>query len=171
MAQPMKVEMRLSGVDGVLATLHSLPAEVVSKRGGPVKSALRKGAVVILKAEQANLRSIMGHQVNGERRESTGFLLKNLIVTRGRAPKTGKGERYIVRVKRKIYPDRSKAASTTTTLNAARLEYGTSDQDAEPFVRPAVQTKGREAISVIEAELLRGLDRIVSRLAAQNKGR
>ena len=38
----MKVEFKLQGVDGVLATLQSLPAEVVSKRGGPVKAALRK---------------------------------------------------------------------------------------------------------------------------------
>jgi hypothetical protein len=63
----VKVEIQLTGLDGVLATLQSLPAEVVSKRGGPVKAALRKGALVILKAEKANLQAVMGHLVDGER--------------------------------------------------------------------------------------------------------
>ena len=40
----MKVDVKLTGVAGVLKTLSSLPAEVVSKRGGPVKAALAKGA-------------------------------------------------------------------------------------------------------------------------------
>lgn len=165
----MKVELRLTGMDGVLATLQSLPAEVVSKRGGPVKSALRKGALGILKAEQANLRAVMGHQVDGEQRASTGLLLKNLIASRGKAPTSGKGERYLVRVKRRNYVRKGKIV--TTQQNAARLEYGTSKQPAEPFIRPAVQARGQEAIVTIERELLAGIDKVVKKLAAQNAKR
>ena len=52
----MKLEMNLQGTEGVLATLRSLPPELVSKRGGPVKTALRKGAQVIRKQAAADLR-------------------------------------------------------------------------------------------------------------------
>ena len=41
---PDLIRLEVSGIDGVLDTLKSLPAEVVSKRGGPVKLALAKGA-------------------------------------------------------------------------------------------------------------------------------
>lgn len=53
----MKVEMKISGVDGVLNTLRSLPSEIVSKRGGPVKLALAKGARFLRDKEKAALRS------------------------------------------------------------------------------------------------------------------
>lgn len=39
----------LHGLDDVLDTPKSLPPEIASKRGGPVKSALRKGGVVVRK--------------------------------------------------------------------------------------------------------------------------
>ncbi len=53
-----RTEVKISGIDGVLALLQQLPAEVVSKKGGPVKAALRKGARVILAAAQANLKMV-----------------------------------------------------------------------------------------------------------------
>lgn len=167
----MKVEVNLTGVEGVLATLQSLPAEVVSKRGGPVKSALRKGAVVILKAEQQHLRAVMGHQSDGQHVEATGFLLKHLIATRGKPPVDSKGERYLVRVKNAIYQGRRGGRPVTTRQNAARLEYGTSKQPAEPFIRPAFLANAAKAISTIEMELGKAIDRVVNKLAAQNKGK
>jgi HK97 gp10 family phage protein len=167
MAEGLKIEMQLTGLNGVLETLKSLPPEVVSKRGGPVKAALRKGANVILKAEKANLRAVMGHEVDGEKRLSTGLLLKNLIATRGK-PKFN-GERYIVRVKRKKYQRKGKDVSTVKV--AQLLEYGSSKQKAEPWIRPAFTSKAAEAIRTIEAELLKGVDKVVRKLAAQNKGK
>lgn len=166
----MKIEMRLHGVDGILKTLQSLPAELVSKNGGPVKSALRKGAIVILKQERLNLQAVLSNQTASERSESTGLLLKNLIASRGKAPSTGKGERYLVRVKSRTYP--GKTGKPTTTLKTAQLlEYGSSNQPAEPFIRPAFNAKAREAITTIEVELRKGIDRVVKKLAQQNAGR
>jgi HK97 gp10 family phage protein len=168
----MKAEMKLQGLDGVLDTLRQLPAEVVSKRGGPARAALRKGAVVIHKQELANLRAVLGHQKDGVARESTGLLLKNVVVTRGKEPKDTKGERYLVRVRRKVYPGRSgKSAGqkATTTLAAAQLlEYGSSQQPAEPWIRPAFESRAREAIATVETEMLKGIDRITKKLAKQN---
>lgn len=169
--------MKLTGLDGVLATLQSLPPEVVSKRGGPVKSALRKGALVILKAEKINLQAATSNATSSGKRESTGLLLKNLIASRGKPPIGGKGERYLVRVKRKVYtitPEgraRTKKSITSTIANAQRLEYGTSHQPAEPFIRPAFLANAQTAILTIERELVAGIDRVVKQLAAQNRGR
>jgi HK97 gp10 family phage protein len=160
------VEIKLTGLDGVLDTLKSLPPSVVSKRGGPVRAALRKGAVVILKQAQANLQAATLSQ-DGDKVQSTGLLLKNLVVTRGKAPKSGNGERYLVRVKRKGYG----RGDVTTLKTANLLEYGSSNQPAEPWLRPAFSSRAREAILTVEAELLKGIGRIVKKLAAQNKGK
>lgn len=166
----MKVELRLTGMDGVLDTLKSLPPEVVSKRGGPVRQALRKGALVILKQQQANLQAAMASSTSEGARLATGLLLKNTVVTRGKAPSDGKGERFLVRVRRKAYP--RKGGKPVTTLKTAHLlEYGSSQQPAEPWIRPAFAAKARDAIATTQTELLKAIDRIVKKLAARNKGR
>lgn len=158
--------MKLAGLDGVLATLQSLPPEVVSRRGGPVKYALRKGALVILKQEKANLHAATANTTDSE---STGLLLSSLIASRGKAPTSGKGERYLVRVKRKTYMRKGKAVTTLATANL--LEYGSSKQAAEPFIRTAFAAKAHESIKTIERELVAGIDRVVKKLAAKNKGK
>lgn len=165
------MEVKLTGLDGVLDTLRQLPPEVVSKRGGPVKSALRKGAVVILKAEKANLQAAVANSGDDGKRYSTGLLLKNLIASRGKAPTTGKGERYLVRVRRKTYPGRSGGKPVTTLATAQLLEYGSSQQPAEPWIRPAFLANARRAIETIEAETVREVERIAAKLGAANKGR
>lgn len=161
----MKMEMNVSGLDGVLDTLKSLPAEIVSKRGGPVKLALAKGARLIRAEAAKNLRASIA--INGE--QSTGLLEKNLVVTRGKAPNDGNGERYLVRVRRKAYPDRKdKSGAVTVRKTGSFLEYGSSTQPATPWLRPAVESKGQEAINVIVADLKKRIDSTVKKLARQN---
>lgn len=162
------VELKLSGLDGVLNTLQSLPKEVVSKRGGPVKSALRKGALVILREAKLNLAHSTSN-LTEDGAESTGLLQKSVIASRGKAPIGVNGERYLIRVKRNTYTRKGKAVTTLKT--AQILEYGSSKQPAEPWLRPAFQTKAREAISTVERELVKGIDRIVKKLAAANRGK
>lgn len=165
----MRVEMNLAGVDGVLKTLQRLPPEIVSKRGGPVKLALAKGARLIRDEAKKNLTAQLAA---GD--ESTGLLLKNIIASRGKAPLSGKGERYLVRVRRKTYPGRpsdGKGGVVTTRKTAMWKEYGTEDQVATPWLRPAVQQKGATAISVITKDLTRRIDIVVKKLAAQNGGK
>lgn len=163
----MQAELKLSGVEGVLKTLQSLPPEVVSKRGGPVKAALRKGALVILKQEQANLQATTANTTDPQ---STGLLLKSLIASRGKPPSSGKGERYLVRVKRKTYT-RKDGKPVTTLQTANLLEYGSSQQPPEPWIRPAFHQRAAEAIRTTEAELVKRLNAIVRKLARQNKGK
>lgn len=160
----MKTTVQISGDTQVLALLRSLPPQVVSKRGGPVRAALRKGAVVIHKQARANLLTATHNATASGRAESTGLLHKNLVVTRGKAPADGKGERYLVRVRRKAYPDRS-GAVTTTLKTAQLLEYGSSQQPAEPWLRPAFEARAREAIAVAVASLDAAIAKIVAKLA------
>ena len=166
----MKAEMQITGLDGVLAMLSALPPEVVSKRGGPVRKALRRGAVVLLNEARTNLAAAVARTADPEEKTSTGLLQKNLVVTRGKAPTDGKGERYLVRVRRKQYPDRK--GEPVSTLKAAQLkEYGRENQPAAPWLRPAFAAKAEQAIRVVETEMLTSISRAVAALAAKYRGR
>jgi hypothetical protein len=165
----MQVDLKLTGLDGVLATLRALPPEIVSKRGGPVRVALRKGALVVHAQAKANLQARIDAQGDDGQKLSTGLLLKNLVVTRGKAPTGGRGERYLVRVRRKTYE--RKGQPTTTLKTAQIMEYGSQKQAAQPWLVPAFKATAARAIGTVQAELLRAIDRAVKRLAQQNKGR
>lgn len=161
----MKVEVKLSGVDGVLQTLRGLPAEIVSKRGGPVKASLAKGARFLRDREQDNLRAVLEP---GD--ESTGLLAQNIIASRGKPPTSGRGERYLVRVKRKMYPGRK--GEQVSTLKSAQLkEYGSEKQPARSFIRKTVQQHGAQTIEIVTTDLAGRVQKIVAKLAAQNRGR
>lgn len=161
----MKVEVQLSGVEGVIATLRSLPAEVVSKRGGPVKLALAKGARLLRDEAKANLRAAI--DIRGS--DSTGTTVKSVIASRGKPPFDGKGERYLVRVKRATF-DNALGEKTSTLMTANLLEWGSVHQPATPWLRPAVLAKGQQVINVVTADLVRRIDLVVRKLAAQNSG-
>ena len=157
----MKVEMSITGAVGIINLLHSLPAEVVSNRGGPVKLALAKGARFLRDQERHNLRQVIEP---GE--ESTGLLEENIIASRGKAPTGGNGERYLVRVKRKMYPGRT--GEQVSTLKSAQLkEYGSAHQPARSFIRRTVQESGGRAINIVVDDLATRLDRLVKKLAKQ----
>lgn len=157
-----RVDLQLSGLDDALRLLQQLPPEIASKRGGPVRRALRKGAVVLFKEAQRNLQASVARSADAAKSESTGLLLKNLVVTRGKEPTGVKGERYLVRVRSKSYA--RKGAKVTTLKTAQLLEYGSSQQPAEPWLRPAFQAKAREAIATVERELMKDIDRAVRKL-------
>jgi len=184
-AADVKVELKLTGLDGVIETLKSLPPEIVSKRGGPIKQALRKGAVVIAKQEKLLLLASLGTK-DGSLDEVTHLLEKSIIVSRGKPPIGGNGERYLVRIKRQTYGERDEKGKlvkarragkkgngkAVTTLQTAQLkEYGSSHQTAEPFIRPAFLSKAEKAIRTVETETIRAIERVSKKLLDQNKGK
>jgi hypothetical protein len=156
----VKVEVKLEGVENTLRLLQSLPPEIVSKRGGPVKLALAKGARLLRDEAKRNLQTAIAQ--GGD--VSTGLLVQNVIASRGKAPTGSKGERYLVRVRRKTYPDR-KGDPVTTRKTASLLEYGSDTQNATPWLRPAVQSKGAEVIRVVTDDLNRRIEVVVKKLA------
>ncbi len=160
---------RVEGLAGVLDTLKQLPPELVSKNGGPVRTALRKAAVLIQKQAQANVQSIMDTpNAGGMPAESTGLLLKNIITQRIKPPRGQKGERFMVRVRKKRYDGGADWKPRNTAQIGALLEQGTETRQAMPWMRPAFESKKAEAVAVFERELPAAIDRIVKKLAKQN---
>ncbi len=176
----MQFEMKISGLEGLLDLLKNLPEEVVSKNGGPVKAALKDGAYVIHKEAITRLDAVVSNQTTADGRLSTGLLQNNVIVSRGKKPFGSNGERYLVRVRRKTYnraAERNaegrkakKEAAVTTLKTAQILEYGSSKQPKEPWLRPAFLSKAEEAIKVTTDSLVKRLDKVVAKLA-RKKGR
>lgn len=159
--------IELKGLEGVVQALQALPAEVVGQGGGPVKRALRKGAVPILAQVQANLRNVLAQQHKAGKlvdAQSTGLLLKAARITRGKPPLDQKGERYLVRFSRLRYPDR-KGKVVTTLKSGQILEYGSEKQPPRPYIRPAYLSRAVQALRIVESELMREIDLITRRLA------
>jgi hypothetical protein len=118
-------------------------------------------------AGPANLRAVTNNQTASGEKESTGLLAKSIVVTRGKAPTTGNGERYLVRVKGKTYARKGKVVTTKKT--AQLLEYGSSKQPAEPWLRPAFASKATEAINTVVRELPKEIDKAAQKYLNKRK--
>lgn len=174
----MKYELDIKGLDGVLKTLESLPAEIVSKAGGPVKNALRKGAKIFREEELTRFKQLVNQ--NGEN-DTTGLLEKSIIIKRSRPNQIGaKGERYIVTFAKNIYfkslarkikaLSKGNKSETVTVLKTAQLfEYGSSHQPPRKFIYPAFTSKAGEVMDVIRDDVKNRVDSLVRKLAKQNK--
>ncbi|MGX2089254.1 hypothetical protein [Xanthomonas axonopodis] len=160
----MKVDIKLDGIGDVVGLLQYLPAEVVSKRGGPVKLALAKGARFLRDRAKENLQ----RQITADGDDSTGTTVKAVIASRGKAPTGTKGERQLVRVRRVSFVN-AKGARTSTRRAAQLMEYGSALQPARPWLRPAVQRRGSQVIDIVTEDLLTRLDRLTKKLAKQSR--
>jgi len=163
----VKFEMKIEGLDGVVDTLRSLPPEVVSKRGGPVKLSLAKGARFMRDRARENLKRQIAM---GPTTRSTGELEKRVISSRGKKPFGTKGERYLVRVKKRDYLN-ADGVRTNPLMTANLMEYGSAHQPARPWLRPVVADHGAAVVTMVSADLKRRVDKVVSQLAAKNRGR
>ena len=155
------MQLNVTGLDGVLETLKQLPAEVVSKRGGPVKLALAKGARMLKDAAKVTLAAA----VAADGSDSTGETVKALVAQRGKY--RGQGERYVVRVKSKAYVSARKG-KTTTVRTGNLLEYGSKQQRATPWLRPAAEANAQRIVDTVNTELLARVDRLVKAIARAN---
>jgi len=185
----MKVDVKLEGLDGVLKTLQSLPPEVVSKRGGPVRLSLAKGARVLRNEAQKNLRTSIEAPGKTKITNRTGFTEKNVVAMRKDPPVGMKGERFIVTVRpvnhpsaRRVKRTSRRSAKSKRKVRARKerqvqandiafmFEFGTSQQEPLPWLKPAFLSKASESIEVVRTDLISRVDRIVRKLAAQNSG-
>jgi HK97 gp10 family phage protein len=149
----------VSGLEGILDTLKALPPEIVSKRGGPVRVALRKAAIVVQNEAKDNVQRIIDAPNVGGRRESSGNLKKAIIVSR-KKPRGGlKGEFYALRVRRGAKNPRG----VTANKYGGILEFGYEGVSAKPWLRTAFETKKQEALDTFVSEMKRGLGNAVKR--------
>lgn len=156
----------IEGLDDVLRRLRALGPEA-SKRGGPVRAAVRKGAVVIANEAKANVRRIVATPNIGGSDVSTGMLEKSIKPIRAKTPERYRGETYFVTV-----PKRARYAitpKTPTGIGVATvgkmLEYGTSKRKPMQWARPAFHAKKQEAVTVMTDELVKGIARLERKLA------
>jgi HK97 gp10 family phage protein len=160
--------VRIEGLEGVMRSLQQLPAEVVSKNGGPVRSALAMAARMMRDATQAKLQAVIDQPNVGEQPpESTGLLKQNIVAKRGRLGRGEKGELYSVNVRRKSYPD-AKGKRVTTPQVARLLEYGTEQRQPYPFIRPAFDENKGKVLTIFTSEINKKLVGIWKKLARQN---
>lgn len=152
------VQLKVSGLDGVLETLRQLPPEIVSKGGGPVKLALAKGARMLRDAARENLARV------ADTEESTGLLEENVVSKRG---KMVGGEKQIVTVRNKLYPGRSAKGAATTRKSAHLLEYGSKRQAATPWLRPAAAANWQRIVDAVSSDLVRRVNLIKRKLGVK----
>jgi HK97 gp10 family phage protein len=163
----MKIDFNISGAEGLIKTLRQLPPELVSKRGGIIRRAASKGINVIRNQARINLRA---RTMSNE--ESTGFTAKNVISKRAKMPAGQNGERYLVTVKYADHPTSRgiyKRNKIKANDIAFMLEYGTSNQPAEPWLRPAYESKKEEVVNTAIKEVSSGIAKVVEKLSRQNK--
>lgn len=168
--------VRIEGLRGVLETLKQLPAELVSKRGGPVAGAIREALKPMQEEAKANIRGIVAEPNEGDLpTDSTGLLEQNIVIAR--ASKMEKnGETFRLRIRKKVYPrDSSKPKAkgrrdkrATTPQVGRLLEYGTEKMRAKPWLRPAFEAHRRSSLDIFAREMNTRLQRIVKKLERQN---
>lgn len=156
-----EIKFSLVGVDNVLKTLKSLPPEVVSKNGGPVRSAMAKGAKYMMEREKEELGRVL--ELRAEKKLSTGLLKKNIVYRRGKNDRF-KGERYVVKVSQRQYVRTSGDKKVSTRKTAHILEYGSVKQTATPFIRPTFEKNKEKVFSIIMSELDKKIAIVVKKL-------
>src|SRR5690606_10247095 len=112
------------------------------------------------------LRIVQTPNKGGEPTKSTGLLWGHAIRTY-RAKNMEHGERYIVRVSRQKYPPHR--GDVTAPQVGALLEKGTEDREPMPWLRPAFEANKHKVLEEFTHQLRTRLNRIVKRLARQNK--
>lgn len=147
--------VHIKGLDELLKTLKALPPEIVSKRGGPVRAALRKAAAVVQKEAQENVDRLVQ---DGETAESTGTLRKALIVSR-KKPGNFKGERFWLRIKRGA---KNPKGVTANTYGGA-LEFGDDRAPAKAWMRKAWEAKKEQALDTFLREIPKAIDAAIKR--------
>lgn len=175
----MAVEpFRIEGLAGVLKTLEELPAEIVSKAGGPVRQGLRAAMRMMAEEVRENLRRIIREPNCNGQNKSTGLLLENIRVGSFRL-RGQNGEAQRVYIRKKRYPPRrvdtkprkEGGPKPVVTPQVARLlEYGNEKLNPpKPFLRPAFNQNKERAVNIFETELKRRIDLVQKRLARKNR--
>lgn len=162
----MAGNVRIEGLDGVLDALKALPPELASKRGGPARAALARGAKVI--RDDARRRVPV----------ATGAVRDNIVMKRDTRPdRYGANERYTVGVRggAKRYANtkrnRRKGRAGQEYVTAGNtyywrfLEFGTAKMAARPFLRPAFESQKDRALAAIVDGLTAGIQRIAKKVA------
>ena len=148
----MRTTVTITGLDQLLVRLKALPAEVASKNGGPVRSAVRKAANVIRDEMRRNMAAEIA-KPNEVPYQETGRLMKSIRSATGKM--RGKGESYKVGVMTSKY-----SSGLSTKRVGGYMEYGTVKYHSNAPLRTAWAAKKDEALTVMTVELEKGIARL-----------
>lgn len=156
----------LRGLDDVLAKLKSLPPEIVSRRGGPVKSALRKGGNVVRDEWRSQVQRIVDTpNADDLPSKSIGLLKKSIIATRHPRPHEFQAnEAYTVRIKGKQFYPPVRGERVSAGQVGKLLEIGTERRAAMPWATPGYMASRQRALDTVVTELSKGVQRVIRKL-------
>ncbi len=164
----MDSSVRVQGLDGLLDAMRRLPPEIVSKNGGPARTALARGA------------RRMRDEVRANAPERTGFLKSQIVTLRSPRPQAyGGSELYSIGVKGGA---RARYANTRRNRGKGRVgktyekpsnafywrfqEFGVPSRNIPPlaFFRRSLRKLAEPVIDQFADDLRRSLDRITRKL-------
>lgn len=157
--------VQVVGLNELLTKLKTLPAELASKRGGPVRAALFQAAKVVR------------DEARQDAPRRTGSLAANIVAKRNPHPEAHRAnEEYgimVSSIKRK-YADTARNRRKGRVGKSYRvagpayywrfLEFGTRKMTARPFLRPAFDRTKSHALDVFTRALASGIDKLVAKL-------
>ena len=144
------LKVKVHGLSDLAAKLKALPAEVASKRGGPLGRALRDAGKVI--GDEAKRGYQTMPKLDSDNRDDytrTNNLAESVRVKRDRNA-TDVTERIVVRPYARYY---------------VPVEFGSELMPARPELRKAFETKKFEALGIFKTKLAIGIERAARKAA------
>jgi HK97 gp10 family phage protein len=130
------IEQKFEGFKELADQLRALPAELVSRSGGPLRAALQKSAKLII------------DDAKGRAPKDTGVLQKGIRVKRVPNPPAGVTERVAIKPRAFYWH---------------MVEFGTEKMPAQPFMRPAFEAKKVAVVEAFRDELGKAIQRAIKR--------
>jgi len=139
------ITIRVDGLSALGERMRGLSAKVANKVSA---RATGKAGALVKRAAKTNLRA---------RSVETGLLERNVIVKKVPKSRTTLTSEHIVTVKKAVYPQNSEGGRRTTRRVGVFKEFGTVDQAAEPWLRPALDRNIQPAIQAMKDALEAGI--------------
>lgn len=159
-----RIGVELTGVRELVNTLHALPVELDKSK--VIYRALHDGARIV-KAEAKSLAPVL--QDAREQRRRPGELRSGITQMASRTEDNA----VVIRVRNRGYifgAGKGKESVKAGNPNYWWLvEFGTSKMAAQPFLRPAFESKKFEAAQEVMKSLRRGIDYVVTQMTVFRK--
>lgn len=150
MASGIRTSVKIEGLEALRRQLRQLPEELQKKALG---DAVAKGANLI--RDEARVRAPF----------LTGMLKRSIRSTR--SVRRGSEAAAFVGVRRLTKKTLRKLGFKGDAFYWKFLEFGTSKQPAQPFLRPAFDSKKEKAVEVIKQVLADGIAKAVVKLGGR----
>lgn len=148
----MAAELRIQGLEPVLAKMREVTAQVTLKA---VRGSASKAMRIVRDAARANARRI-------DDPESAADIAKNIAVSTKVYPRLGE-VRSRVGVRGGARPDSSRNPDPKNTGHWRFIEIGWSGAPARPFMRPALENNIDKVVSTFVTDLNSNIDRVVAK--------